>query len=154
MTYRLALGLAPNAPVVEHDAAPGSLHIGDEVTIDGVVWVVTQLAPFDHPGRAEFLCALEAPPLVIMLNGEPAAELYTSELAVVRREMSRFADSAATAAKLERVLTGGPTESLTDEDLIAIGGAFYALEVSRDLTDHMRAVWYEIRDYLGRRPTS
>lgn len=147
VTYRLALGFDPQAPVVDHD--PGqNLTIGDEVTINGVVWIVAELAPFDHPGGAELVCALAAPALIIALNGDPSAELYTSEIAIIRRQLTQLADGAATAAKFEQVLVGRQTTPLTDADLGAIAGALYALDVSRDLTDHMRAVWHELRDYF------
>jgi hypothetical protein len=89
-TYRIVLGF--NAPIVEHEARAGSLHIGDEVYVEGVMRSISQLAPFDPDRSADFVAVLAAPPVVPTLNGEHI-ELYRSELAQLRPELARLADT-------------------------------------------------------------
>lgn len=156
MIYHIALGMSDDAPVVEHEAPSGSLHIGDEIQVDGVMWLIYQLAPFTPGREVDFIAALSAPPVAMMLDGEPV-EWYRSELAQLRPEVARLTDTRGDPAVealaiIEAILERdeAPRE-LSDEAIGILVAALHAIEVSDGLSDRLRAVYNALRDYLARK---
>ena len=154
MIYPIALGTGDDAAIVEHDATAGTLSIGDEIRIDGVMWMIYQLAPTDR--NADFITALAAPSVFLTLD-TVNVELYRSELARLRREVARLVDTrgepaAEALAMVEGVLERNEApETLSDDALRILSHALHAIEVSEELDDRLRAFWHELRDYLARR---
>jgi hypothetical protein len=154
-TYRIALGTAEDAPVVEHEDPAGSLRIGDEIPVDGATWLIYSLAPVDREQGADFIAVLSAPPVILTLNGEHV-ELYRGELAQLRREVARLVDArgepaAEALAMIVSVLEeNDPPPRLSHDALGVLSEALYAMEVSDGLSDRLRAVWNALRDHLGR----
>jgi hypothetical protein len=153
VTYRIALGTSAEAPVVEHEVATGSLNVGDEILVEGVVWTIYGLAPFD--GRAELIAVL-AQPSVIMQLDHRQVELYRGELAQLRSEVRRLTDTRGEPASEALAMIEGVLErdelpqQLSDDALRVLSLALHALEVSDGLNDRLRAFWDEVRDYLER----
>jgi hypothetical protein len=155
-TYRIRLGTAPDAAIIEHQAQAGSLHIGDELYLDGVMRTIHRLAPFESGRNADFMAVLAVPPVVLTLGAEHV-ELYRSELAQLRPEIARLADTrppaAAFLATVEAVLEADEAGlRVTDDELAVLAEALLALEVSGDLSERLRFVWNAVRDYLRPQP--
>jgi hypothetical protein len=92
-------------------------------------------------------------------DGRPA-ELYRGELAQLRPEVARLQESRGEpAAELRGMIqavleTDEPPPALGDEALGVLVEALHAMEVSDGLSDHLGAVYDELRDYFARREQS
>jgi hypothetical protein len=150
MKYTLRLGYSDDAPVAEHEANAGTLSIGSEVLVNGEPWVIAEIGVTDPDRHTDFICARAAPALVIHLHGDDYAELYTSELAILRRQLRRMHEGGPAEEVIGRVLENDQRDALTDAMLQAIADAIHALEISRDPTDHLIAVERAIRRQLER----
>jgi hypothetical protein len=145
---------AADAPIVE-DEIKGNLGIGDEIQIDRAMWLIYKPAPFEPGREVDFIAVLSAPVVALRLANVDV-EIYRGELAKLGPEIARLTDTQGTPAvealaAIEGVLEDGEALThLSDEALGIVSQALWAMDVSGDLTERLRAVWHEIRDYLAR----